>query len=223
MDTEGYLEDNFLQLSGIQHFIFCRRQWALIHVEQQWCENALTTDGQIFHERVHDEHATELRNGILTVRGMRVFSKKIGISGTCDAVEFRQSSGGIRLFQREGRWNVYPIEYKRGRYDFNEADAAQLCAEAMCLEEMLCCHIPKGYLFWGETHRRKEIVLDSDLRTKVTSAFSEMHEYYQRGYTPKVKQKKGCSRCSLKDICLPEITKVRSVKTYIRESLRDDK
>lgn len=222
MSAEGYSEKDYLQLSGIQHFVFCRRQWALIHIEQQWSENVLTTDGQIFHERVHDEQATELRNGVLTVRGMRVSSRTLGISGACDAVEFRQSSDGISLYKRKGKWDVYPVEYKRGRYDFNKADASQLCAEAMCLEEMLCCHISKGYLFWGETHRRKEIVLDSDLRAAVTDAFSEMHEYYKRGYTPKAKPKKGCARCSLKDICLPEMTKVRSVRSYIRESLSSD-
>lgn len=222
MPDDEYAEEDYLMLSGIQHFLFCRRQWALIHIEQQWSENVLTTDGQIFHKRVHDEHATELRNGILTVRGMRVASRKLGISGTCDAVEFRRSSDGITLPRHEGKWEVCPIEYKRGRYDINEADAAQLCAEAMCLEEMLCCTIAKGYLFWGETHRRKEVLLDQSLRKTVKAAFSEMHGYFQRGYTPKAKPKKGCAKCSLKEICLPEITKVRSVKSYIHESIGDD-
>lgn len=219
--SEEYAEEDYLMLSGIQHFIFCRRQWALIHIEQQWNENALTTDGQLFHKRVHDEHASELRNGVLTVRGMRVASRKLGVSGSCDAVEFRKGPDGITLPHYSGKWTVYPIEYKRGRYDFDEADAAQLCAEAMCLEEMLCCSISKGCLFWGETHRRKEISLDEHLRSVVESSFSEMHSYYQKGYTPKVKPKKGCAKCSLSGICLPETTKIRSVKSYIRERVGD--
>ena len=132
-----YREEDYLQLSGIEHFLFCRRQWALIHIEKQWSENELTTDGDIFHKRVHDRDQTEMRGDVLTIRGMSIKSGKIGISGSCDAVEFLRDDNGIELSGRTGRWQVCPIEYKRGRFDISEADSAQLCAEAMCLEEML--------------------------------------------------------------------------------------
>lgn len=217
-----YREEDYLQLSGIEHFLFCRRQWALIHIEKQWSENELTTDGDIFHKRVHDRDQTEMRGDVLTIRGMSIKSGKIGISGSCDAVEFLRDDNGIELSGRTGRWQVCPIEYKRGRFDISEADSAQLCAEAMCLEEMLCCRIEYGYLFWGETRRRERVELTEALREKVTSAFSEMHKYYDRGYTPKVKQKKGCLKCSLRDICLPQLTKKLSVKTYIKRKLEDE-
>lgn len=119
-----YEEEQFLMLSGLQHFLFCRRQWALIHIEQQWTDNELTTDGEIFHSRVHDEDAVELRNDVLTVRGMRVSSRRLGISGACDVVEFIRSENGISLRNYKGSWMPVPIEYKRGKYDIQGADAA---------------------------------------------------------------------------------------------------
>lgn len=216
-----YEEEQFLMLSGLQHFLFCRRQWALIHIEQQWTDNELTTDGEIFHSRVHDEDAVELRNDVLTVRGMRVSSRKLGVSGACDVVEFIRSENGISLRNYKGSWMPVPIEYKRGKYDIEGADAAQLCAEAMCLEEMLCCSIEYGYLFWGAKHRREKIVFSADLRNIVDEAFQEMHQEYTRGYTPKVKLHKKCGNCSLKEICLPEMTKLQSVSSYISSVLGD--
>lgn len=217
-----YSEDEYLMLSGIQHFLFCRRQWALIHVEQQWKENEFTSSGELFHKKAHDPAEIERRGDVVIVRGLRVHSSSLGISGNCDVVEFHRKADGIAINGLEGRWSVLPIEYKSGRYDFNESDASQLCAEAICLEEMLCCQIDAGDLFWGETHRRKRVDFDEALRKKVMDAFQEMHEYFNRGYTPKSKPRKGCAKCSLKDFCLPEMTKIRSVKTYISESVDDN-
>lgn len=222
MNDSEYDEEDFLMLSGIQHFIYCRRQWALIHIEQQWTENSLTTDGMIFHSRVHDDTQRELRGKTLTVRGLRVSSRQLGVSGVCDAVEFHRVDGdGIRIRGYDGLWDVLPIEYKRGRIDIKGADSVQLCAEAMCLEEMLCCSINNGMLFWGEKHRREEVTFDEDLRNTVKNSFREMHEYYKRGYTPASKIKKGCQKCSLKDICLPELDNTKSVKEYINDSLEN--
>lgn len=215
----GYREEDYLQLSGIQHFLFCRRQWALIHVEQQWAENGLTTDGMLFHSRVHDEKQTELRGNVLSVRGMRISSRELGISGTCDLVEFQRGKEGITLQGYNGLWGVIPIEYKRGRFDISDADAAQLCAEALCLEEMLCCQIPYGELFWGEKHRRERVIIDDSLRKKTYDAIMEMHQYFEKGYTPKAKKRKGCDNCSLKDICLPDMGQSQPVEEYIRRSL----
>lgn len=142
-----YPEGDFLQLSGLQHFKFCRRQWALIYIENQWAENFRTTDGAILHENAHNGGFTESRGDLLVTRDMRIFSRTLGVSGACDVLEFRQGKTGIPLKGREGLWQPYPVEYKRGQPKENTADALQLCGQAMCLEEMLCCEIPRGALW----------------------------------------------------------------------------
>lgn len=136
-----YPEDDWLALSGLQHFSFCRRQWALIHIEQQWQENYLTTAGHLEHERAHDYEQSESRGDTLIMRDLRVFSRHLGITGACDVVEFHQSDDGVPLRGRNGLWSAYPIEYKHGQSKTVDADRLQLCAEAMCLEEMLSCEI----------------------------------------------------------------------------------
>ena len=217
-----YHDDDFLQLSGLQHFAFCRRQWALIHIEGQWAENYRTVDGEIMHERAHDGEISESRGDRIITRDMRVFSSKLGVSGACDVLEFRRSTEGIRLEGKEGLWQPYPIEYKRGRPKEYDADELQLCGQAMCLEEMLCCDIPKGALYYGETHRRSEVELTPELRDRVRSMLKEMHELYGRGYTPLVKPTKGCNACSLKELCLPKLMKKRSASEYIRRAMEGD-
>ena len=212
-------EDDYLALSGLQHFLFCRRQWALIHIENQWAENLRTTEGRLLHDRAHDETLTESRGNVLIVRGLRVSSEKLGVSGQCDVVEFHRAKEGITLHGREGLWTVYPVEYKRGEPKADQCDAAQLCAEAMCLEEMLKTSIPEGALFYGETRRRMVIAFDQALRDTVTHALREMNEMYRRGYTPKCKTGKWCNACSLKEICLPVLQKGKSVEAYIQEAL----
>lgn len=142
-----YPEEDFLQLSGLQHFKFCRRQWALIYIENQWAENFRTTDGAILHENAHNGGFTESRGDLLVTRDMRIFSRTVGVSGACDVLEFHRGKTGIPLKGREGLWQPYPVEYKRGQPKENTADALQLCGQAMCLEEMLCCEIPRGALW----------------------------------------------------------------------------
>lgn len=134
-----YAEDEYLALSGIQHYAFCPRQWALIHLEQQWSENVLTMQGNLMHERAHDEFSREKRGNMLIVRGLGVHSRNLGLSGKCDVVEFRRSSEGVPLAGEEGLWLPIPVEYKHGKAKRHEADRLQLCAQAMCLEEMLVC------------------------------------------------------------------------------------
>lgn len=144
-----YKEDDFLMLSGLQHFIFCRRQWALIHIEQQWAENERTVDGHLFHKNAHDAEMTEKRGDLIITRGLHIKSPGLGIAGVCDVVEFHRSADGITLFSYDGLWQPYPVEYKKGKPKTDGSDEAQLCAQAMCLEEMLVCHIPRGKsLLW---------------------------------------------------------------------------
>lgn len=214
-----YNEEDYLQLSGIQHFLFCRRQWALIHIESQWKENLRTTEGKILHERAHQEGTTESRGDMLIMRGLRVSSSRLGISGQCDVVEFHRDKLGVSIVNREGLWTVNPVEYKRGVPKVDQFDEAQLCAEAMCLEEMLNTDIPEGTLYYGETRRRIQIAFTEELRQIVISSFEEMHRLFERGYTPKAKTGKWCNACSLKEICLPVLMKQESVRSYVEKML----
>lgn len=216
-----YSEEDYLPLSGIQHFAFCRRQWALIHIENQWAENERTVDGIIMHEKAHSGDV-ESRGDVVIMRALRVFSATLGVSGECDVVEFHRNADGISLNGHDGLWQPYPVEYKRGKPKEHNADEMQLCAQAMCLEEMLCCTIPCGALFYGEPRRRTEVEFTPELRRAVEDSLNEMHDYYKRGYTPKAKPRKGCSTCSLKEICLPKMVQRKSVAAYVEGALNEE-
>lgn len=217
-----YPEEDFLQLSGLQHFAFCRRQWALIHIEQQWAENVWTVQGNILHEKAHDSSKRELRGDLLVTRGMQIQSPTLGVSGECDVVEFRRSDDGIFLPDREGQWQPYPVEYKRGSPKLTDADRLQLCAQGMCLEEMLCCEVPEGSLFYGETRRREVVPFTPELRETVCTMLAEMHALYARQYTPKVKPTKSCNACSLRELCLSKLSRKKSVSEYLRAGMEEE-
>lgn len=217
-----YDEEDFLQLSGIQHFSFCRRQWALIHIEQQWQENIKTVEGNIVHERCHDDGFIEKRGELLVTRGLRVFSRELGVTGQCDVVEFKQDVTGCCLQGYDGCWLPYPIEYKRGKSKLINADRLQLCGQAMCLEQMLRVDIAQGALYYNETHRRERVEFTPELRNEVKDMLAEMHMYYQKAYTPKVKPKSGCNSCSLQEICLPVICKKKDVALYYDSFLGEE-
>ena len=215
-------ERGILMLSGLQHFAYCRRQWALIPVEQQWQENLHTAEGQVFHRRAHDEEQTEVRGDTIIVRGMRVQSERLGISGICDVVAFTRSPDGIALAGREGRYQVHPVEYKKGAPKEHQADELQLCAQAMCLEEMLLCRIDEGSLFYGEPRRRTRVTFSPELRAQAEQMLGEMHQMDERGHTPRVKRHKGCSACSLKEICLPGMDRVPAASAYLRAHVQEE-
>ena len=219
---EEYPEDDWLALSGLQHFAFCRRQWALIHIEQQWQDNYLTTAGSLEHKRAHDYGESETRGNLLIMRDLRVFSRRLGITGACDVVEFRQSSVGVPLQGRTGTWLPYPVEYKHGAPKQIDADRLQLCAEAMCLEEMLACSIPEGALFYQQTKHRERVSFDESLRSQIVTMTSEMHDLFDRGRTPKVRPTKACRACSLRDVCLPKLIKARSARQFIEETVEGE-
>lgn len=220
--TAEYTSDELLPLSGLQHFLFCRRQWALIHVERQWQENVLTAEGRILHKRVDDPFFTETRKGVILARAVPVASYQLGLSGVCDVVEFTEATEGVRLPRREGLFQPAPVEYKRGKPKLEASDEAQLCAQAMCLEEMLATAIPTGYLYYGQTRHRISVPLTSALRDLVRKAVQEMHGYFKRGYTPCVKPFKGCRSCSLADVCLPNLPKkVISASKYIEQQIEN--
>lgn len=215
-------DDELLQLSGLQHFSFCRRQWALIHVENQWNENLRTVEGNLFHSRAHDEKQRERRDGVLILRGLPIVSHTLGLSGQCDVVEFHASPDGIPLHGEEGLWIPFPVEYKRGAPKENPADQLQLCAQALCLEEMLCCSIPEGALFYGETRRRTKVFFTEELRETVRLIAAEMHQMLRRGHTPKVKPTKSCNACSLKELCLPVLMRKKDVAEYLKAAMEEE-
>lgn len=217
-----YNEDEYLMLSGIQHYSFCRRQWALIHIEQQWKDNYRTTAGELMHKRAHKDNLYELRGNILTAHNLKVSSRILGITGQCDIVEFHRDENGIRLNRYDGKWRIIPVEYKRGELKEGIEDELQLCLQAMCLEEQFISDIPKGFLYYGEKRRRSEVVFSEELREAVKANVQEMHQLMNRGYTPKVKVTNKCKACSLHDICLPILNKDKDVSRYIKQYLDGD-
>lgn len=212
-------EDDYLMMSGLQHFDYCKRQWALIHIEQQWADNLFTAEGNVMHKRCHNEKIVEKRGDLIVTRGMRVVSHTLKLTGVCDVVEYHKSSKGIPINGYDGMWDVVPVEYKHGHPKTIDADRLQLCAQAIALEEMLVCDINSGFLYYGEIRRREQVLFTNDLRAKVKSMAEEMCKYYMRGYTPIVKKSSNCNMCSLKDICLPIVENKRNVKQYILENI----
>ena len=216
-----YSEEDYLQLSGLQHFAFCRRQWALIHIENQWQDNLRTVEGNLLHARAHDVNSRERRGDLLILRGLAVSSAVLGVSGQCDVVEFHSCANGIPLHGEDGLWQPFPVEYKRGEPKEHRADELQLCAQALCLEAMLCCDIPEGALFYGEIRRRIPVSFDQELRRQVQEMLSEMHDLYKRGHTPQVRPSKSCNACSLKKLCLPGLMDRKDVRAYLKEAMED--
>lgn len=215
-----YEEDELLLLSGIQHLAFCPRQWALIHIEQQWTENVKTIEGQHLHERVDDPFLKDSSNTLVVWRSVNLISYHLGLTGRADVVEFRKSDLGIELPGKTGRWTPYPVEYKRGKPKPDERDEVQLCAQAICMEEMFEINIDEGALFYGETRRRAIVPFTKELRQQVTDYAEEMHRLFQDAITPPPVYRSHCKSCSLIDICLPKnINPNKTVTSYLKREL----
>lgn len=215
------IEDNYLLLSGIQHFVFCRRQWALIHIEQLWSENYYTIDGQIKHKKVDNASGLELKEGVRILRSLPVVSHKLKIQGKCDVVELQPDDNGYYFSKYNKKYKVFPIEYKRGKPKTDLSDTMQLLAQAMCLEEMMGLTIDEGACFYFETRRRENIVFTNELRMKLKEMLDEMNNYYNRKYTPKVRKSNKCNSCSLRDLCMPELDGTMTVSKYIEKRLKE--
>ncbi len=229
-----HTEDDLLSLSLLQHVVFCPRRAALVHLETLWEDNIFTIDGTHLHQKTGLEHSVETRGDIRTVRGLRLRSFRLGLSGIADVVEFHrvtvspnesnnETHGNVSLPGLSGRWRPFPVEYKRGRLRHETSFEVQLCAQAICLEEMLQTNIPEGAIFYGKTRRRKDIVFTDTLRTKTKNAAAQLHELIDSRKTPPARYEKKCDKCSLLNICMPKtVGKRRSVRTYLAKAFEHE-
>lgn len=205
-DPALYAEDEMLPLSGLQHLAFCPRQWALIHLEQVWLENRLTAEGRLLHEAA-DLPGQSRRGAVRTVRGMTIESRRLGLTGRADVVEFLPEP--------------FPVEYKRGKRKPNDCDLVQLCAQALCLEEMLQASIPEGAIFYGNPRRRLPVTFSAALRGPTVQLCATMHALHRARQTPAAIPGPYCRSCSLVDLCLPQSTStIDAAGKWITEQLR---
>jgi len=220
MTGKRYADDELLSLSGIQHFRFCKRQWALIHVERQWEDNLRTAEGHIIHEQVDDPFFNESRGNIIISRAFPLVSHTLGLIGIADVIEYTRSDMGIPLPGSEGLWTMKPVEYKRGKPKIDERDEVQLCAQVMCLEEMFSVRINEADFYYNEIRRRQHLKINDELRSLVSSLADEMHAIFLKGITPGAESGMNCALCSLVDVCMPKLTKKRvSVDNYIQKHI----
>jgi CRISPR-associated exonuclease Cas4 len=208
-----YTEDDLLMLSALQHLLFCPRQCALIHLEQAWTENRFTAEGRIMHERVHTA-ATDSRRTVRVEYDMPLRSLRLGLSGRADIVEMHQQENRV--------WQPFPVEYKRGRPKKDDSDRVQLCAQALCLEEMLDCTVPEGALYYGQKKRRTPVPFDDRLRRITEETAAQLHELLSATITPPPHYSRRCESCSFIDTCLPKTVgkkgQVRNYMTRMTES-----
>jgi len=208
MTNKTYPEEDFVQLSALQHYVFCQRQCALIHIEQLWDENRATVEGRIMHERVHEQDR-ESRGDVRIEYGLPLRSLRLGLSGKADVVEFHRISKEV--------WQPFPVEYKRGKPKLDHCDIIQLCAQAICLEEMLSIPVPRGAIFYGRIRRRLDVMFDEKLRVETEEAAKGAHQLIKSGKTPLPVYEKRCENCSLIHECLPKtIEKRTSVSHYLK-------
>jgi len=216
-----YTEEEMLMLSGIQHFFYCERQWALIHLEQQWEENSRTVEGQFVHKKVDDPFVVESRGNTVIARSVPLGSYSLGLYGIADVIEFHKiDQNGLLFENKTGSWMPVPVEYKRGKPKPDERDEIQLCAQAICIEELNGIKIDKGYLYYHSIKRRDKVLFDADLRGLTYSVSEKMHDMFKNRETPKVPYGKNCKWCSMYEICQPKITgKKKKVKQYIKRMI----
>lgn len=200
-----YPEEAYIAISALQHWIYCPRQCGLIHLEQVWNESSLTAAGRQMHTRAHCEE-TRMEHGILVARSLRLASSALGLTGLADVVEFHPDPEGISLSGRDGLYQPFPVEFKKGKKKTHDADEVQLCAQAISLEEMLGVSISSGALFYGQTHRRKPVAFTSGLRDKVAQTARAIHAMFDEGQLPPAIFSEKCKRCSLLDLCQPKAT-----------------
>ena len=221
----AYDDENMLMLSGIQHFMFCPRQWGLIHLSQEWEDNVLTTEGQLLHKHVDDPFYRQKNGDRIALRSIHVASRILGLYGITDVVELFPAdapNNAITHPRYPGFWNLLPIEYKRGKQKPNQCDEVQLTAQVICLEEMYHIHIEYGALFYHEVRRRDIIHINNELRQLTRQCADQMHATYSSKQLPKPVYQSHCRRCSLYDICLPLVGNKTQASTYLKKYLYEE-
>jgi len=217
------MEDEYLMLSGIQHYYFCKRQWGLIHIDQQWAENTYTVEGQQLHTKADNPAIKEKRKDMFISRAIHVSSGSLGLSGILDVVEFYKDEKGISFQSKRGKWQPYIVEYKRGKPKKDERDIVQLVAEVMCLEETLACRISSSYLFYHSVNKKIKVEITDRLRDLVSDFCAKMHFYYQHKKVPNAEYFKNCRLCSLYDICMPRMSKKpKNIDNYIENAIYNE-
>jgi CRISPR-associated exonuclease Cas4 len=219
-----WTEDELLPISALQHLVFCERQCALIHLERLWADNPLTVEGSDMHSRVHDHNASEVRGDVRVARGIALRSFRLGLAGQADVVEFHRAEvgSGVSLPNASGVWLPFPVEYKRGRPKRGLADRVQLCAQALCLEEMLGVRLGVGALFYGRSRRRLPVAFDESLRSATKQFAERLHVLLAHAVTPRARREPKCKRCSLVSLCLPDaMAPKRSAKRYLASATAD--
>lgn len=213
---KNYQEKDYLPLSALQHILFCPRQCALIHVEQLWVENLFTAEGRVMHERV--DRGDQVDRGSVRIEyGLPLKSGRLGLTGKADVVEFHRTDFSGK------KWYPFPVEYKRGKPKKDLSDKVQLCAQALCLEEMLGIELDAGALFYGKTRRRLEVAFDKELKNKTMEAAVELHELFLSGSTPPPEYTKKCDTCSFVSLCLPKtIGKQRTVSSWLKKIVQEE-
>lgn len=217
-----FTEDQLIPISALQHWLFCRRQCGLIHLEQTWIENHLTAEGRILHEKVHQTD-TEKRFDVRIVRGLKLVSFRLGLIGQADVVEFYKCKNGIVLPELDGFWQPFPVEYKRGKPKKDSSDCVQLCAQTICLEEMLNTNISAAAFYYQQPRRRTEVEITDLLRKQTENIAQQVHLMFDSGKTPTACYETKCKSCSLAEICMPKTTGLnKKVDYYLSKAGTDE-
>jgi len=220
MVNKIYSEDDLIPVSALADFTFCERRAALHFIERVWEDNLFTAEGTILHERVDDESASETRGNLRIARSVWLRSLVLGLVGKADVVEFHKTElGEVKLEGASGLWLPFPVEYKRGYLRPERSFEIQLCAQALCLEEMLGGNIPSGAIFYGKTRRRMDVVFDKTLRMETEDTAKKVHELIESGITPRAEYSKKCKLCSLLNICLPKANSKAS--SYLAKAMEE--
>lgn len=221
-----YADDEMLMLSGIQHFMFCPRQWGLIHLEQQWADNRLTAEGTLLHKNVDNPLYRRKRGDTVTLRSLHIASHTLGLYGITDAVELQPVDApddAIRLPHYGAQWwKPFPVEYKHGRSKPTPCDEVQLAAQAICLEEMHGIHVPHGAIYYDGEKHREVVAISPTLRATTAECARQMHDVFASGRLPAATPERHCRNCSLRDICMPETAGRAAVATYLKRNLYED-
>ena len=216
-----YSEDDLIPVSALADFTFCERRAALHFIERVWEDNLFTAEGTILHERVDDESASETRGNLRIARSVWLRSLVLGLVGKADVVEFHKTElGGVKLEGASGLWLPFPVEYKRGYLRPERSFEIQLCAQALCLEEMLGGNIPSGAIFYGKTRRRMDVVFDKALRTETEEAAKKVHKLIESGSTPPPEYSAKCKKCSLVELCLPKASS--KANNYLAKAMEEE-